>query len=123
MFISSIEMELPKIVNVKVKYLRARGYDNFSAWNTPDHLYIGRNMNFYVPGTLQSKWHNPYAVKKYGLAECLKLYEAHIRNTPELFNSLPELINYKELGCWCVEDPSKTVCHGQVLVKLLKETL
>lgn len=76
---------------------------------------ISREVH-YVKGANKSKWYNPYSVKKYGLDECLILYEKYIRNTPELWNSLSELKELK-LGCWCNPKP----CHGDILVKLVKE--
>jgi len=104
------------VVNVKKKYLQESGYDDFEDWNKKDkHLYIGRNMDFYVKGTKASKWKNPYSVKKYGLEKCLELYEKHVRES-ELYNQLEELKG-KILGCWCKPD----ACHGDILIKLLKE--
>ena len=69
-----------------------------------------------VPGATQSKWANPYPVRKHGRARCLALYERHVRDSPHLMNSLRELEG-KMLGCWCKPLP----CHGDVLVKLFKE--
>ena len=80
------------------KELNKIGYNDFEDWNSHDnHIYIGRNMNFYVPGTFHSKWHNPYSVKKYDLQTSLKMYEDKIRSNLELYNSLEELDN-KTLG-------------------------
>jgi hypothetical protein len=105
------------IVNIKKKQLNARGIKDFEQWvQNPQCLYIGRNMSFYVPGTLASIWRNIFEVKKYGLDQCLVLYEAHVRQTPELWDQL-ETLKGKELGCWC--KPNK--CHGDVLIKLLEE--
>ena len=110
-------MELPTIVNVKKAELNKREIKDFSAWQEKDgNFYIGRNMDFYVKGTKKSKWCNPFSVKKYGLDECLRLYEEHVRKN--LMNSLEELRDKKELGCWC--KPNK--CHGDILIKLLEET-
>ena len=114
------------VVNVKKSELQPE-YNSFLEWIQDDsHVYIGRNMAFYVDGAFQSKWHNPFRVKKpgktykngqyYSLEESIRLYEQHIRTTPELWNALPELRG-KTLGCWC--KPNN--CHGDVLVKLLKE--
>lgn len=105
-----------EVVNVKKAYLNKNGYIDFQNWaSNPNHLYIGRNMNVYVPGTYASKWKNPYSVKQYGLEKCLELYEHHIINS-NLYNQLEELEG-KVLGCWC--HPNK--CHGDILIKLLKE--
>lgn len=105
-------MGIKKVINVSVKYLRP-AYKDIHEWLTkPHHVYIGRNV-VYV-GICASKWANPYSVKKYGLDECLRLYEQHVRDN--LYDELDEL-NHKTLGCWC--KPNK--CHGDVLKKLLKE--
>ena len=105
-----------KVVNIKKEHLVKSGYKNFEDWASKDnHLYIGRNMNFYVKGAHESKWKNPFSIKKYGLDECLKLYEDHIRNS-NLYNQLDELKD-KTLGCWC--HPNK--CHGDILCKLYNE--
>jgi hypothetical protein len=114
------------VVNVKKASLQPE-YDSLLEWLQYDsHVYIGRNMSFYVDGAFQSKWHNPFKVKKpgktykngkyYSLAESIRLYEEHIRNTQELWNALPELRG-KTLGCWCKPND----CHGDILVKLLNE--
>jgi predicted nucleic acid-binding Zn finger protein len=105
-----------QVINIKKKFLKENGYNNFEEWKKIDnHLYIGRNMDFYVKGTFASKWKNPYSIKKYGLDKCLELYELYIRKS-SLYNDLDELDN-KILGCWC--KPNK--CHGDILIKLLKE--
>ena len=105
------------IVNIKKKPLNARGIKDFATWaQHPNCLYIGREMSFYVPGTKASIWRNIFEAKKYGLDQCLVLYEAHVRNTPELWDNL-ESLKGKELGCWC--QPNK--CHGDVLIQLLTE--
>lgn len=112
-------MSVPVVVNVKVKYLRQRGFNNFADWvqRQPNALYIGRDMNYRIPGATKSKWHNPYTINQGTLEECLRKYEEHVRNTPELYNALHEL-NGKELGCWCHGDHA---CHGDVLVRLFIE--
>ncbi len=103
------------VVNVRKAELVKRGIGSFEEWSKkPNTVYIGRNMEFYVQGTSKSKWHNPYTVKKYGLEECLKLYEEHVR--ANMMDKLHELQG-KELGCWCHPDR----CHGDVLIKLMNE--
>jgi len=105
------------VVNVKKACLVKRGIANFQEWAArEDAVYIGRNMSFYVPGAIGSKWQNPFPVKKYGRDECLALYETFIREHPTLYNELGELKG-KELGCWCCPEP----CHGHVLMRLLKD--
>jgi hypothetical protein len=106
------------VVNIRKKELQKRGISDFEAWNrNPNTLYIGRNMNFYVPGTYKSKWANPYSTEEYDIEISLKKYEEYIR-TSELYNQLYELDNM-ELGCWC--KPNK--CHGDILIKLRMESM
>jgi hypothetical protein len=105
------------VINVRKKELNKNGYNDFEHWNANlNHLYIGRNMCAYVPGTIGSKWKNPFSLKQFTLEVSLEKYEDHIRNTPALYNSLYELEG-KVLGCWC--KPSQ--CHGDILLKLLAE--
>lgn len=102
------------VVNVRKTELNKQGYESLSEWKKEgNHLYIGRNMSFYVPGAVGSKWRNPYTVKKYGLDKSLELYEKHVRD--KLYDDLDEL-DGKILGCWC--KPER--CHGDILVKMLK---
>lgn len=110
-------MQSPTLINVKIKYLRGKGFESFAQWqNKPDSLYIGRNMNFYVQGALQSVWHNPFTLKQYSIEESLQKYEEKIRNS-DLYDRLHEL-NGKELGCWC---QGEHACHGDILIKLFNE--
>jgi len=89
------------------------GYTDLVDWlKDENHIYIGRNMVFYVPGAVKSKWANPFNVKKYGRDECLRMYREHILNS-DLKNQLSELKG-KVLGCWCCPEP----CHGDILVEL-----
>ncbi len=110
----------PTVVCIKKAILTKEGYKDLQDWldQNPNHMYIGRNMAFYVPGAVGSKWKNPHALKKYSLEESLKLYEQHIRDSPELLAALPEL-GGKVLGCWC----KPAGCHGDILVKLYKEVV
>lgn len=34
------------------------------------HVYVGRNMTVYVPGTVASPLANPYSAKQFGCREC-----------------------------------------------------
>ena len=106
----------PTVCNISIKNLRTRNIKNFIEWNSlPDKLYIGRDEQRHVPGTLCSKWANKFSVKKYGREKCLSLYRKHILDT-DLYDCLGELAN-KELGCWC--KPNK--CHGDILIELFRE--
>lgn len=91
-------------------------------------IYIGRAVR-YTEFTKNSIWYNPYLAKDYDLdhiQDCLRDYEVYIREKiakdPIKYN-LKELVG-KKLGCWCLntdsfEDPLR--CHGQILLKLIKE--
>jgi hypothetical protein len=64
-----------------------------------------------------SMWGNPFKIGVDGTREeVIQKYEEYVRNNPELISALPELKG-KTLGCWCHPKP----CHGDVLVKLVKE--
>ena len=78
-------------------------------------LYIGRELNYPKAKFNRSKWANPFSVKRYGREEALRLYKEYVRNTPDLYNSLPELEG-KILGCWCKPES----CHGDILFELLE---
>jgi len=98
-----------QVVNLKKKELNKIGYNNVQEWLlSPNHVYIGRNLNFPTAGvvTPNSVWRNPFKVKKYGRDECLKLYAKYILDG-ELYNKLNDL-DGKILGCWCHPEP----CHG-----------
>ena len=80
-----------------------------------DYVYIGR----------PSKWGNPYShigrlshVQTCASREdAIFKYEEWIRQQPHLMADLDELRG-KVLGCYCAPLP----CHGDVLLRLLKET-
>lgn len=70
-------------------------------------VYIGR----------PSKWGNPFKSGVDGTrSEVIAMYEEHILNSPDLLAALKEL-DGKILGCWC----KPKSCHGDVLVKLVKQ--
>ena len=81
----------------------------------PDkYVYIGRYV-CYTPFH-QSKWHNPFSVKKYGRQKSIELYRKYLQDKPELLNCLYEL-ERKILCCWCKPE----ACHGDVLVELVEK--
>jgi hypothetical protein len=64
-----------------------------------------------------SKWGNPFTVGRDGSREqVICMYEVHVRHRPDLIAALPELVG-KRLGCYCKPE----ACHGDVLIRLLKE--
>ena len=63
----------------------------------------------------KSKWHNPFKANKYGqhnCNDCVKSFEQYLLSNQSLMNSLHELENYTEIGCWCVPRS----CHGDVIL-------
>lgn len=127
---------LPTVCNVKVAKLRPK-YDNLFEWmKDPKNAYIGRGGVVFINGTRfpgkSSIWANPFKIGRDGSrAVVIRKCEEHLRNLlkekPELVNELMDL-NGKNLGCWCVDsptnecdDPEQIVCHGQLLIKLMKE--
>jgi hypothetical protein len=104
-------------MNMHKADLKREGYRDFEHWKEGEnHVYVGRNMSFYVKGADGSKWGNPFRGKKWTAEQSLDLYEKYIRQTPQLRESLHELEG-KVLGCWCHPKP----CHAHVLVKLVEE--
>ena len=80
---------------------------------TPEFdVYIGRRVRY--TDYKASKWANYKAT--------LEEYEAHVRK--DLIWDLWELVG-KRLGCWCIttREISPVACHGQVLMKLIKEMI
>ena len=103
------------VVSIKKDELKKRGYRDLEHWlETDNHIYIGRNLSFYVKGAKKSKWANPFSIRKYGREECLKKYEEYIINNDALRSQLCELKG-KILGCWSHPEP----CHGDILITLL----
>lgn len=116
---------------IKVANLRKYGYESLKDWmSDKKNLYVGRSGRIFITHPDKSKeifhysgskWQNPYKVGegegKYTIIESLRLYEKYIREG-ELYNQLNELLEYKELGCFCDE---KNPCHAKVLIKLLEE--
>eukprot|EP01136_Pigoraptor_vietnamica_P003096 Opistho-1_new@31892 len=108
-----------RVVDVHKQSLQAAGYPSFAAWAAagPLHVYIGRSLEHYVPGTKASVFQNPFHVKKYGREGCLREYERHLRSRQDLLAALDALPENAVLGCWCHPEP----CHGDVLVRVRAE--
>ena len=77
-------------------------------------IYIGRPSLFGNPFSHKDNTMAEYKVSS--VEEAIQKYEEWIQAQPELLDSLDEL-DGKVLGCWCFPKP----CHGDVLIKLLKE--
>ena len=70
-----------------------------------------------MEGTYQSKWYNPFTVRKCGsLNEVLKRYKQYLYSNRELLNDIHELQG-KVLGCWC----KPNLCHGDILTELVND--
>ena len=81
-------------------------------------VYIGRACNMGGWHLPQSKWANPFTVRKEGsAAAAVAKYEHYIMSNSSLLKDLRELRG-KTLGCWCYPGP----CHGNVLVSLLHKS-
>jgi hypothetical protein len=85
-----------------------------------ERVYIGRA----VPrrGVKASVWGNPYRVTSASdVSTILDLYRAHVLQTPELVEALPDLEGC-ELACWCrYRGETEPPCQGDVLVALVNE--
>lgn len=80
---------------------------NIRATKGVTYTYIGRG----------SIWGNPFAIGPCGTREeVIKKYEEWIRGKPLLMDQLYRLKG-QVLGCYC----RPAACHGDVLIKLLKE--
>jgi hypothetical protein len=73
-------------------------------------------MSHYVPGTVASKWANPFKVEDHGRDGCIQKYKEYILGNEELMKDLLSLKG-KTLGCWCKPE----ACHGDVLVELVEK--
>jgi hypothetical protein len=89
------------------------------SWTDPNIVYIGRaNTTYDLP---QSDWANPFLItSEQTREEVITRYEEYIRKNPELMARLSELEG-KTLVCWCKKDDRDAACHGDVLLKLLRE--
>ncbi len=87
----------------------------------PDYdIYIGRAIYRGTKFIEDSKWCNPFQTSKIPLDMNLEFFEIYARRI--LWDDLEEL-DGKILGDWCITTKEITPlkCHGQVLMKLLRE--
>ena len=81
----------------------------------PNNLYIGRKTER-LEG---SKWANPHPIRgRNNRKIVVNRFEQYIRNNRELLKDIHQLKG-KTLGCWC----HPQLCHGNVLLKILNETM
>lgn len=99
----------------KTIVINIRDTPDFNPFKNPQDLYIGRANKIY--GYPHSDWASPFFIGEDGSrAQVINQYEEYIRSIPGLMARIPELEG-KRLGCWC----KPLLCHGDILVKLLKE--
>lgn len=95
--INAMSFELPEVIN-----LRQEDCD----------VYIGRG----------SRWGNPFVVGEHGTRDNVILkYEKYLMDkiqSGEITKQSLKSLSGKTLGCYCKPDK----CHGDVIVKLFKET-
>lgn len=103
-----------EVIDVHKKNLIALGYKDLEDWlkASEKHVYIGRRIHW-VPATTQSKWANPFGVKRYTREGCIDMYKVYLTDKG-LIHDINELKGCV-LGCWCHPEP----CHGHVLVSVL----
>lgn len=122
---SKIVIHKTIVVNVKVAYIRPQ-YNNLKEWCADKtNLYIGRKGIVFIDGERYPKqdspWANPFKIsddltrddvvnkyRKYILTK-LKKDELNIKD-----------IRHKRLGCWCVEPNKDVICHGHILIDILR---
>jgi hypothetical protein len=113
------------VIDCHVAELRKSGYNSLAEWlaASPRHVYIGRDLSNKVKGAIGSKWQNKRSLARYG-EDALRLFEQDIKCDPTLMSQLDELQDCI-LGCWCRTDSSpadREICHGDVLLRLLRES-
>jgi hypothetical protein len=114
------------VVNVKVKYIREKGYNNLEDWMSDNNnIYIGRAGIVFINKkrypTKSSEFHNPFKIGKHGdRNDVLNKYKSYIldkiEKSPELLYKLKSMKG-KNLGCWCHPES----CHGDILLELIKK--
>ena len=125
------------VVDCHIQHIRDAGYRNIIEWRAdPKNCYIGRAGVDKIGGRdlkrEGSAWANPYKVGRDGdLRSCVAQYNSYIRRKIARGELNPTELKGKRLGCWCVGRGEKCydaslpfeeyVCHGQVLLKILKE--
>jgi hypothetical protein len=82
----------------------------------PNHIYVGRATP-YVEGATKHIFCNPFPVKKFGIDDCLELYNVYFEDIlrKQYPKELQELKN-KVLGCYCLPNER---CHCDILIDYL----
>lgn len=113
-----------KIINVRVQCIRPK-YANLKEWmNDDNNVYIGRKGIVFIDGQRFPKddsiWANPFKISENETRESvINKYEKYIREKIVKENLHDEIkkLKGKNLGCWC----KPLSCHGDVLLKIIKE--
>ena len=112
------------IENVKVQYIRKKGYTNLQAWMADtNNVYIGRAGVVFLNGQrfpkVGSPFGNPFKVGKDGTrTEVIEKYRRYLLDRlkdPE-FNAKFLELKGKNLGCWCHPE----ACHGDILLQMVE---
>lgn len=122
------------IVDLHVKTLRLKGYRNIKEYfevNT-DVVYIGRHCRIFIINENGEKetyflkrsiFHNPFkSSPTLSLEECLNKYKIYIlsKMKPE---EIKNQLHNKILACWCKEEGSNKLCHGDILKEIISNFL
>jgi len=82
------------------------------------YKYIGRDFTYSIPGLIQSKYHNPYPISKYG-SKVMSMYFSYLENNTELLSSIKSDLKGYILVCHC----KPNVCHGDLLAAICNSDL
>jgi hypothetical protein len=75
-------------------------------------VYVGRN----APGLPASPYHNPFGVKKFGLADSRRRFRSYLAARPELLDQARRNLAGRDLACWCPLDAEW--CHADDLLTI-----
>lgn len=78
-------------------------------------VYIGRR----TPTLPAAPWANPYPLRRHGLAECWRLFVAHLARHPRLVQRARRELTGRPLACWCRLDAP---CHGDIWLTVIRES-
>jgi len=110
--------EEPHVICVRKAQLQQIGYRDLEHWlEYANHVYVGRNMTFYVKAAVGSKFRNPFNVKKFGRQGCIDKFREHLLASPELLADARRELRGCVLGCWCKPE----ACHADVLLQLVNQ--
>ena len=98
--------------------VKLRHVQDISLWSEDDsNMYIGR---FHPKVGYSFPWANPFKLINDHPSERNKVisnYSKMLLSNKLLLEKLPELLAYKQIGCWCAPNH----CHGHVILNLLNK--